>query len=152
MKQLLPVFLLSCAGFAARAQPSPSIALVEPTAGQSMGAVAPAAPAAKVKVYALAEEMPAFKGGEKALLLFMREKVQYPAEALQQNVSGKVYVRFVVDEQGRIRDAEAGERAGPRPRPGSPAPGAHHALVDARPRPGPARARALHPPRRLPHS
>ncbi|MBG8555860.1 energy transducer TonB [Hymenobacter guriensis] len=103
MKQLLPMFLLSFAGFAARAQPSASIALVEPAAGQSMGA---AVPATKVKVYALAEEMPAFKGGDKALLLFMREKVQYPAEALQQNVSGKVYVRFVVDEQGRIRDAE----------------------------------------------
>ncbi|QIX62831.1 TonB family protein [Hymenobacter lutimineralis] len=102
MKQLLLTFLLSTTIFAARAQQPSPLALVTPATEPGSAAARPAAP----KVYVLAEEMPAFKGGEKALLLFMREKVQYPAEALQQNISGKVYVRFVVDEQGRIRDAE----------------------------------------------
>lgn len=102
MKQLLLTFLLSATGFAAWAQQPSPLALITPAPETGAAASRPAAPT----VYVLAEEMPAFKGGDQALLLFMREKVQYPAEALEQDISGKVYVRFVVDEQGRIRDAE----------------------------------------------
>jgi protein TonB len=57
-------------------------------------------------VYYTADEMPAYPGGTAAFLRFLQAKLQYPQEARLQNVKGKVYVRFVVDEQGRIRDAE----------------------------------------------
>lgn len=70
-------------------------------------AAAPAAsslPAAPV-VYYTAEQMPAFPGGPEAFQKFLRTKLQYPDEALRQGVSGKVYVRFLVTEEGRICDA-----------------------------------------------
>ncbi|RPD45042.1 energy transducer TonB [Hymenobacter sediminis] len=57
-------------------------------------------------VYHIAEVMPAFPGGAEAFQKFMRKELRYPDEALQRHVSGKVYVRFLVTEEGRIRDAE----------------------------------------------
>jgi protein TonB len=56
-------------------------------------------------VYYTAEVMPAFPGGEEALRNFIRTKLQYPQEALNRRVGGKVYVSFLVTEEGRIRDA-----------------------------------------------
>nr|WP_230687937.1 energy transducer TonB [Hymenobacter ruricola] len=43
---------------------------------------------------------------------YLARKINYPAEASQRNLSGTVYVRFVVDEQGRIRDAEVAKGCG----------------------------------------
>ena len=66
-------------------------------------AVAPAAPAAPT-VYFTADEMPAFPGGNAAMLAFLSRKISYPAAALDHQVSGKVHVAFVVDAQGHLRD------------------------------------------------
>lgn len=57
-------------------------------------------------VYLLADQMPAFTGGEAGFQQFMRDKAQYPEKALAQGISGKVHVWFVVDDKGRIRDAQ----------------------------------------------
>ena len=65
--------------------------------------VALAVPAVPV-VHAIAEEMPAFPGGPTAFQRFLREKLQYPEEALGKGISGKVHVSFVIDEQGHILD------------------------------------------------
>lgn len=59
-----------------------------------------------------ADEMPTFVGGEAALHAFLIRKINYPAEAKQRNLSGTVVVRFVVDEQGRITDAEIAKSCG----------------------------------------
>lgn len=56
-------------------------------------------------VYTIAEEMPAFPGGAAAFQRFLHDKIRYPAEALRKGVAGKVYVSFIIDEEGRIRDA-----------------------------------------------
>ena len=61
-------------------------------------------PAPVVLTYA--EEMPVYPGGDEAFHRYLRDKIHYPAEAERLNLSGTVYVRFVVDEDGRIRDAE----------------------------------------------
>lgn len=37
-------------------------------------------------------------------MAFLKAKVNYPEEALQHHISGKVHISFVVDEEGRIRD------------------------------------------------
>ncbi|WBO85315.1 energy transducer TonB [Hymenobacter yonginensis] len=63
----------------------------------------PAAPAAPL-LYHAADEMPAFPGGAPAFQQFLRQKLRYPEEALRRNLSGKVHVSFVVDEQGHILD------------------------------------------------
>lgn len=53
-----------------------------------------------------ADIMPRFTGGDKAYGAFLRQNAKYPAEALKKQVGGKVYVSFVIDEQGRVCDAE----------------------------------------------
>jgi protein TonB len=46
---------------------------------------------------------PAFPGGQEAWLKFM-QGYNYPAMARENNVSGKVYVRFVVEKDGSLTD------------------------------------------------
>ena len=87
------------AGFA-----SAQTASVAPGTQAEGGAAAPA-PAAPT-VYFTAEEMPAFPGGNAAMLAFLGRKTNYPAEALDHRVSGKVHVAFVVDADGRLRDPQ----------------------------------------------
>jgi protein TonB len=68
-------------------------------------APAPEVPAA-IKVYDFADELPAFPGGPAAFAQYMRRTLQYPDAALAASISGKVYVRFTVSEDGRLLDPE----------------------------------------------
>ena len=52
------------------------------------------------------EDMPTFPGGDAAYVAYLRQNAHYPERALQKGVSGVVFVHFVVDELGRILDAE----------------------------------------------
>jgi protein TonB len=65
-----------------------------------------AAGAAAAKVYFTADEPPVFKGGPEGLQKFLNKELQYPEEALRRELSGKVYVRFLITEKGRTQDAE----------------------------------------------
>lgn len=47
-----------------------------------------------------------FKGGADAMQKFINKHVKYPQEAIEQNIQGRVYLSFVVDAKGRIRDVE----------------------------------------------
>ncbi|OWP64375.1 hypothetical protein CDA63_04905 [Hymenobacter amundsenii] len=51
-----------------------------------------------------AEELPVFIGGNDSLRAFLNRHVQWP-DSLPQSVSGKVFVRFTIDERGEIRNA-----------------------------------------------
>lgn len=53
-----------------------------------------------------ADVMPAFPGGPTAYRNFLLQNAKYPDEAKRQGLSGAVYVSFVVDEKGRIQDAQ----------------------------------------------
>ena len=92
--------LLLLAGTAA-AQTA-SVAAVEQTAAGATPAPA-AAPAAPT-IYFTAEEMPAFPGGNTAMLTFLGRKLNYPAAALDHQVSGKVHVTFTVDAEGHLHN------------------------------------------------
>lgn len=52
------------------------------------------------------DQMPRFKGGLKALNDFIRLHVHYPESAVEENRSGTVHIRFVVDETGKVVNAE----------------------------------------------
>ncbi|GAO30052.1 energy transducer TonB [Geofilum rubicundum] len=54
------------------------------------------------EVLLLADEMPEFPGGEKALFQFLSSSVRYPREAISNEIEGRVYVEFVVDRHGKI--------------------------------------------------
>jgi protein TonB len=56
------------------------------------------------KVYEFVEQSPEFPGGAKELLEYLSKNVRYPAIAIENNIQGRVTVRFVVDTKGNISD------------------------------------------------
>jgi protein TonB len=44
--------------------------------------------------------MPEYPGGIPALMKFVSENLQYPEEAIQSNIQGKVFLKFVVRPDG----------------------------------------------------
>lgn len=56
------------------------------------------------KVFTVVEEMPSFPGGEEKLFDYIRKNVKYPRVASENGITGRVYLTFVVDKEGKIRD------------------------------------------------
>ncbi len=56
-------------------------------------------------VYARAEKMPQYPGGEAALSKFIEENIVYPQDALDQNKEGTAKVSFIIDEKGAVTKA-----------------------------------------------
>ncbi|SIR48376.1 energy transducer TonB [Pontibacter lucknowensis] len=52
-----------------------------------------------------AEEMPAFEGGEAALMRYISKKIRYPRQAITEQIEGIVIVSFVVNRNGKVTDA-----------------------------------------------
>ena len=52
--------------------------------------------------FVIVEDMPEFKGGEKALLKYIADHVVYPEMAKENDIQGTVYVGFVVNEKGKV--------------------------------------------------
>ena len=59
-----------------------------------------------VEPYLQVEIMPSFPGGEKELLKFLAENVNYPRLAREAKIQGLVIVRFVVDADGFVGNIE----------------------------------------------
>ncbi len=57
---------------------------------------------ADAEPFVVVEEMPMFPGGETALLQYIAEHTQYPEVAKENNVQGKVIVRFCVTSKGGV--------------------------------------------------
>lgn len=57
-------------------------------------------------VYTEVEEMPEYPGGEQALMNDLIGSINYPDEAKKNGIQGKVFVSFVVDEQGKVTNAK----------------------------------------------
>ena len=64
-------------------------------------------------VFFIVEQMPEFPGGEEALKKFIASAVQYPAEAQQKGIQGKVYINFVVTKTGSIANAKVARGIAP---------------------------------------
>ena len=52
------------------------------------------------------ENMPEFPGGDLGLMKFIQKNVRYPAIAKEYNITGKVYVSFIVDKQGSVTNVK----------------------------------------------
>jgi protein TonB len=50
------------------------------------------------------EEMPSPKGGYEAFYKFVQKNLNYPSQARRRDISGKVFVDFVVNERGDLVD------------------------------------------------
>ena len=62
--------------------------------------------AAKESVYDQVEVKPEFPGGMTALVKYLQENIKYPSAALAEKAQGKAFVRFVVEKDGSITNAE----------------------------------------------
>jgi protein TonB len=58
------------------------------------------------KVLEKAEVMPQFPGGDQAMMKFVSENVQYPEEAKEKEISGRVLVGFIVEKDGSVNEVK----------------------------------------------
>lgn len=65
-----------------------------------------ATPAGKAAPFISVEVMPEFAGGQQALIRYLQKNLHYPPTALREQVEGKVFVSFTVDNQGAITDVQ----------------------------------------------
>lgn len=56
------------------------------------------------EIFFIVEVMPKFPGGELALRKYVAQNIRYPNAARENDIQGKVYVRFVVNEDGTVGD------------------------------------------------
>lgn len=103
-----PVLTFKCAGYQTQtvqlksAQP---VTLTMSEVGVATAALAAGLEAIN-KPIILADDQPTFPGGVDAYRTFLQQNVHYPEAAKAKNFSGDVFVSFVVDEAGRLLDAE----------------------------------------------
>lgn len=55
-------------------------------------------------IFVIVEKMPTFPNGETAMNQYIKDNLQYPAEAKAANIQGTVYVKFVVLKDGSLYD------------------------------------------------
>jgi len=48
------------------------------------------------------EHLPEFPGGLKSLMSFINNNIEYPAECKEKAIQGRVIVKFIIDESGKI--------------------------------------------------
>ncbi len=58
------------------------------------------------QIFTIVEEMPSFPGGEAELFKYLGKNIKYPEMANSAGISGVVYVTFVVDKDGKIKDVK----------------------------------------------
>ena len=57
-------------------------------------------------VYQMVEEMPQFPGGVEALMDYVAKNVVYPQEAMDKEISGRVFVSFVIEKDGSVNEVK----------------------------------------------
>ena len=71
--------------------------------------VSPSAPKPAVQngeTFTVVEQMPEYPGGMKALMGYLAENIQYPAECQKASIQGRVIVQFVVKADGSLDNFE----------------------------------------------
>jgi len=58
----------------------------------------------KTGIYNVVDEMPEFPGGTKEMYMYIKTNLKYPVDAKEQGKEGKMYIKFVVDIYGKVKD------------------------------------------------
>jgi protein TonB len=58
------------------------------------------------QIFLVVEEMPSFPGGEKEMYRYIGKNIEYPRMAKESGISGRVFVTFVVEKDGRVTDVK----------------------------------------------
>jgi protein TonB len=84
-----------------------AIAAPEETAGPTrVEAAVEVAPKKEEEVFTVVEQQPEFPGGTSAMYAWLSKNMRYPAAASRANISGRVFVSFVVNADGSIQDVQ----------------------------------------------
>lgn len=59
------------------------------------------------EIFTVVEEDPEFPGGQQALYQYIAANVNYPQQAKEQGVTGRVFVSFVVERDGSISNIKS---------------------------------------------
>ena len=57
-------------------------------------------------VYMVCEQMPMYPGGMQELMKYLQKNIQYPQEAKEKGIHGRVIVQFIVEKDGNIKDTK----------------------------------------------
>jgi protein TonB len=68
---------------------------------------------ADTEIFQIVEEMPEFPGGNEALLKYVASATKYPEIAKENGISGKVYVTFVVNTDGKVTNVTVARSVDP---------------------------------------
>lgn len=52
--------------------------------------------------FIVVEEMPIFPGGDAGMMKYIADNIKYPQICRENNISGKVFINFIVNEQGKV--------------------------------------------------
>ncbi|MEN8116757.1 MAG: energy transducer TonB [Bacteroidota bacterium] len=63
----------------------------------------------KGDVYLTPEVMPEYPGGNEGLTSFIMKNVNYPEQAKKEGITGKVFVSFIIDKQGKVTKVKVEE-------------------------------------------
>lgn len=57
------------------------------------------------EIFMIVEEMPEFPGGTEALHKYLAKSVNYPVIAQENGIQGRVYIQFVINQNGEVTNA-----------------------------------------------
>lgn len=57
-------------------------------------------------VFDIVDEMPVFPGGDHELMRYIEDNLNYPQEALERGIQGRVFVKIIVEPNGSISNAK----------------------------------------------
>jgi len=57
-------------------------------------------------IYEKVEKMPEFPGGENEMMNYLTKNIKYPADAQAKGIEGRIVVRFIVSQEGKVEKAE----------------------------------------------
>jgi len=58
------------------------------------------------EIFLIVEKMPRFPGGESALVKYLSQNIKYPPIARENGITGTVYLTFVIDQTGSVKDVK----------------------------------------------
>ena len=91
----------------------PTISWSEVTDEEVPPPVEPQQDAQQPQVYTVVEQMPEFPGGTSKLMEYMQKNIVYPQDAVEGGIEGRVFVRFVLDPEGFVKDVTVMRGAAP---------------------------------------
>ncbi len=65
------------------------------------------------KIYSFADQEAYFQDNQKGLMTYIQKNMEYPQYAVDHNIKGKVYLKFVVEADGRVTEVKVIRGASP---------------------------------------